>query len=385
MIATSLEAPETEMERQLAQIWSDLLNVDLSRIGRHTSFFELGGDSISVIQLISRCKVVGIALTTSVVFKKSTLSQLAKQNESEQTRKVKDLKVRYLFHNFSEDVKNEIAKLWMTNCEASSYEVYPASPLQTGVIARTLKDKNAYSQELIYEISNAFEPKKLETALEILFNSHDILRTKFVTTSKGVFHVLQQNVVPELKEFEDLESCLHEYQRRGFGMDEDSWFRVAIVRNNQKCTHMVISLHHVIYDGWCLDRLLLDLMKLYGGLTIQRSLPFKRVIEYIYSQDIKETERFWKDYLHDLVPAPQLNRKQFVSAPDTSVIEQSSTVSMDQLSMAASVNHLTPAVVAKAAWAITLAMYTQQADVVFGNVISGRDMDIEGIERYIPD
>ena len=75
------ELPETEKEIKLAQIWSELLNIDENKIGRQTSFFELGGDSISSIQLVARCKSIGIHLTTVLIFRKSTLSQMAKLTE----------------------------------------------------------------------------------------------------------------------------------------------------------------------------------------------------------------------------------------------------------------------------------------------------------------
>ena len=84
MIETKIvfELPETENEIKLASIWSELLKVDVEKIGRHTSFFELGGDSISSIQLVSRCKVIGIHLTTVLIFRKSTLSQMAKLTDN---------------------------------------------------------------------------------------------------------------------------------------------------------------------------------------------------------------------------------------------------------------------------------------------------------------
>ena len=49
----------------------------MEKIGKNTSFFELGGDSISAITLISLCKAIDIELTTTLVFKNSTLSRMA--------------------------------------------------------------------------------------------------------------------------------------------------------------------------------------------------------------------------------------------------------------------------------------------------------------------
>lgn len=54
-----------------------LLNVPVVLIGRHSSFFELGGDSITAIQVSSKCKGLGIVVATSDMFQKTSLRELA--------------------------------------------------------------------------------------------------------------------------------------------------------------------------------------------------------------------------------------------------------------------------------------------------------------------
>jgi iturin family lipopeptide synthetase B len=66
----------TEEEKLLAQIWASVLKVDITKIGRQSSFFELGGDSISAIQIVSECAARNIFLSTSDIFKYQTISQL---------------------------------------------------------------------------------------------------------------------------------------------------------------------------------------------------------------------------------------------------------------------------------------------------------------------
>jgi len=76
-VEIKVELPSNEKEKQLAKIWADTLSIDVKKIGRQTSFFEVGGDSINSIQLISRCKSIGLKLDTASIFKKSTLAQMA--------------------------------------------------------------------------------------------------------------------------------------------------------------------------------------------------------------------------------------------------------------------------------------------------------------------
>jgi acyl carrier protein len=69
-------APESELERELARLWQDVLGVD--RVGRNDDFFELGGHSLLATQLVSRVKMeLGISLPLRAVFEASRLDALA--------------------------------------------------------------------------------------------------------------------------------------------------------------------------------------------------------------------------------------------------------------------------------------------------------------------
>ena len=68
-------APRSEVERQLAAIWADVLDVD--RVGVHDNFFDLGGDSLLSIQVISRAARSGLWLTPRQLFAYQTVAGLA--------------------------------------------------------------------------------------------------------------------------------------------------------------------------------------------------------------------------------------------------------------------------------------------------------------------
>ncbi|MET0497199.1 MAG: non-ribosomal peptide synthase/polyketide synthase [Steroidobacteraceae bacterium] len=75
--ADRYEAPRGAVEQDLAGIWADLLDVE--RIGRHDSFFALGGDSMLALRLIARAQRRGLSLTLEQLFQHDTLSDLAQQ------------------------------------------------------------------------------------------------------------------------------------------------------------------------------------------------------------------------------------------------------------------------------------------------------------------
>ncbi|KAF9393947.1 hypothetical protein CPC16_000658 [Podila verticillata] len=69
------EAPQGELEVKLAAIWSELLSV--RKIGRHDSFFALGGHSLIAIQMIERLRRLGLTVSARTLFDTPTLSVLA--------------------------------------------------------------------------------------------------------------------------------------------------------------------------------------------------------------------------------------------------------------------------------------------------------------------
>jgi len=69
--------PTNELELGLSEIWAEVLNLKVESIGLHTSFFELGGNSIKTIQLVSRIKErTGMVLSVKDVFEQKTISRI---------------------------------------------------------------------------------------------------------------------------------------------------------------------------------------------------------------------------------------------------------------------------------------------------------------------
>ena len=72
---TEYVAPQSGTEEQLAAIWAEALGTE--RVGAHDNFFALGGDSILSIQIVSRARAAGIAVSTKDVFRHQTVAELA--------------------------------------------------------------------------------------------------------------------------------------------------------------------------------------------------------------------------------------------------------------------------------------------------------------------
>lgn len=76
VLATAFSDPETDLERQIAVVWQEVLGIE--RVGRNDNFFELGGHSLLAIQLISRLRArFQIDLSVHRLFDSPTVAEVA--------------------------------------------------------------------------------------------------------------------------------------------------------------------------------------------------------------------------------------------------------------------------------------------------------------------
>src|SRR5262249_54344952 len=69
-------APTNEIEIAIAEIWQDLLGIE--QVGIHDNLFDLGGDSLLVIQVVSRLReVLRIEVPLRAIFETPTIAELA--------------------------------------------------------------------------------------------------------------------------------------------------------------------------------------------------------------------------------------------------------------------------------------------------------------------
>jgi len=142
-VDVELEMPVTEQEKNLAGIWATLLNVDIQKIGRHTSFFELGGDSISAIQLVSMAEKLDMVLTSSNILKNVTLSRIAK------TASVSNADEQIPSYHISTDVEDELTSIMGS---LVGMDIFPCSALQKGMIVAGQMDRTSYVQQSTWDL-----------------------------------------------------------------------------------------------------------------------------------------------------------------------------------------------------------------------------------------
>jgi non-ribosomal peptide synthetase component F len=263
-------------------------------------------------------------------------------------------------------------------------DVYPCTPLQEAMVTKTLKNPEAYTHQVCFKSKTNLDHDMLTLAFRNLARKHDILRTRFVSTSEGFHQVVHDNiegiVVVEVES--DLDGFLLEDYNRGIDLSGPSMARLTLVRGGDE-ESAILTIHHAVYDGWSLSLIMEDLMAAYEGQQLEAGVPFRLFIDHTKSVDQKEVQSYWSAYLKGVEAQESLTLGPCENPDNLHTATLDETISMSLIEASAKAADVTSAVVLKFAWALTLRKYTRQSDVLFGQVLASRDIPLEEAESLV--
>lgn len=373
------QAPETHMELRLAQLWSTLLKIPVESIGRDDSFLQIGGDSISMIQLVSRARDEHLDISVGDMFKDPRLRSIAKKAVdmgSEAAVSVADIPPFSLLDEEQiEYVHSAEARQF---CNLSSQDViedsYSCSKLQEGFMALSVKQKGSYVAKNVFQISAHVDLGRFKSAWETTVALVPVLRTRIITID-GVS--LQFVVKDDVKWDTLFDVSLLEYLKSshdihmGYG---SRLCRYGLAKSDAK-NYFILTMHHAIHDGWTVRVIQEVLANCYRGLDVFPQ-QYSRFIKYTLELDVEKTKSYWLAHLQGAKRAsfpPPMPQKPSDGKTATKMLTK-------RLAVSQSVNpSVTKATLLRATWAIILACYTDSDDVCFGESISGRQAPVPGI------
>ncbi|KAA0920546.1 non-ribosomal peptide synthetase, partial [Streptomyces apricus] len=284
-------------------------------------------------------------------------------------------------------------------------DVWPLTPLQSGLLFHTLLNDDswdAYQMQMAFHIEGEVDPARMHTAAQALLDRHANLRTAFVDDSDG--HQVQVVVdgieVPwqeidlrhldEPERTEAFERFLTQDHSRGFDPLRPPMLRLTLLRTGPGRAELVLTAHHVLFDGWSLPVLMTDLLRLYGSAGDPSVLPrvrgFKDFLTHLSRQDGAETARAWARELEG-VDEPTLLVPGHAGHEASSGIghveldlplEQSRELNRRASELGITVNTLV-----QGAWAVLLGQLTGRQDVVFGATVSGRPPAVTDVDSMV--
>ncbi|KAF8584772.1 CoA-dependent acyltransferase [Ramaria rubella] len=251
--------------------------------------------------------------------------------------------------------------------------------------------QDAYIVSQAWDLPSGTESIRLRQAFEDFVDHANgmMLRTMFVfePTSNRWLQVL---VRPGTKRMEwmtvvvadaaELDSRVDEYrQGRSIQQFEDGELLTrACVFEVGGCPRVIAwSLHHALLDHRALDNIISDMEDVYAGRPLCARRPFKPVVSYLEKMDRTSGLDFWRRHLQDAAPTPFL--QSLPGAPRaTTDATVTRAVHTEHRSFARRFGIMASTVVT-AAWAIVLAAHSNCGDVVFGQILAGRNAPIKDI------
>lgn len=243
----SLAAPRTPAEEQLAQIWSSVLGV--ANVGIHDNFFELGGDSILTIQVISRAAEAGLHFTPKQMFLHQTIAELAPMAGSGPAI---------------------LAEQGPVVGEA------PLTPVQHEFFALNLVDAHHFNQAVMLQVRGGMRPEVAETALGLLVEQHDALRTfvagrpadrhpeqapQLAIAAPGAFRLHRHDLshAADPIEAQRMIETIAAQAQSSFDLTAPGLFRADWFDLGSESARLLLSAHHLAVDGVSWRVLLEDL------------------------------------------------------------------------------------------------------------------------------
>ncbi len=284
-------------------------------------------------------------------------------------------------------------------------DIFMLTPMQEGMFFHYLKEPNSimYCEQLSLEVSGEIDNELFRRAWDFVINTNEMLRIVFrwekldnptqVVLKEHSCHIVFHdfsNETPDQKK--SLMAEMKESDRNEpFNLQEVP-FRVILCKIMEKNHEMVISNHHIIYDGWSNGIILKEFFRVYNQLC-QGQLPihplktsFKEFIKWIQSQDKKKQVQFWREYLSGIDTRTELSiirRKSGALKGVKShsiVFENEIKKKLDDFTKC---NKVTVASIFYTAWGMLLQKYCNNEDITFGTTVSGRSARIKGIEEMV--
>ncbi|KAJ3255158.1 hypothetical protein HDU77_003781 [Chytriomyces hyalinus] len=379
----------SETESLLATVWSEVLRLDVNSISPQDSFLKIGGDSIGAILLSANLRKRGYKISVAQIFQTPVLTEMALKLEAESLQVQKY--IPFSCPGFSEETMKrtlepdliELGTSW-----SSVEDIYPTSPMQDGLLAITLQIRDQYVAQYIYSLAQDFSVERLQNAWREVIQKTPVLRTTFLYSpemAEGIQVVVKQ---PELvwthiecpvnQEQSTLETYLSDDLELGMTFGKQ-FVRFATISSSEKST-FVWTIHHALYDGWCLNQILSDVWRAYANEPIVTRVPYAEYIKLIRSLNQEESLAFWGQYLDQCKPTrfPQDAVVPFSNASTS--VDKSLDVNLKEFTKKTGI---TAATLFNVSWAFILAKHENVDDVVFGFTNSGRDVSLAGITDVI--
>ncbi|MBE8967605.1 amino acid adenylation domain-containing protein [Nostocales cyanobacterium LEGE 12452] len=385
-------APRTPVEELLAQIWAQVLKVEL--VGIHDNFFELGGHSLLATQLVSRIRTwFKVELPLRELFARATVAELAHLIRQLQQQNLELTASPILLRARDAELPLSYAqqRLWFLD------QLNPNSAFYN--IATALR------------IVGTLCVAALEQSLQEIIHRHEALHTNFITVDGKPSQIIhnwreQENIswtvsIVDLKHLSATEQEIATQQLaqqqaiQPFDLATQALARVTLVVLSETEHVLLLCMHHIVSDGWSMGVFIQELATLYNAYSQGQSSPLAPLLvqyadfaiwqrQWLQGDVLQSQLSYWQQQLAS-APAllslptdrPRPSVQTFAGAYQEFALSQKLTSGLTQLSQQQGV---TLFMTLLAAYDTLLYRYTGTEDILVGSPIANRDRsEIEGL------
>ncbi|KAG6147432.1 NRPS protein [Claviceps purpurea] len=372
----------TEQENLVAEAISESYNILQSDIGRWTPFPALGIDSISAIgfsKLVSAR--LGCHVSISAILRNSSVALLARalDNLSAPTASGTAQKIQSLTSNLRIEIEETIKRHGL-----ESESMWPCVPLQEAML---MQSQRSYYNRTLLRLH--ISPEKVLSYWNEASRRHGILRTCFVTT-KNLSYPIAQVVLREWcvpwKTFEvtvpSLEDAAKEHLET-LPEPLDSFkppCSLAIIRYKGS-NFLSFICHHALYDGIAMENLWREIESMAHGRDLPAPVSYAPFLQEALNLPV-DVQSFWIDQFRGFEGSPSFARSTRLCL-NQCMHSVSIGISLEDIQKKSRSFGVSLLSLCQASWAAVLSSVFERSDIVFGNVVSGRTIAMEGIDRLI--
>ncbi|GHG73242.1 non-ribosomal peptide synthetase [Comamonas sp. JC664] len=386
----SYQPPRSPTEEVLCELWSVLLEVD--RVGIHDDFFELGGHSLIATQLVSRLnELFHLRFPLPSIFDAPTVAKLSKAIESARgaSSPERDVALRPGPHGVDLPLSFAQERLWFME------QLHPGTA--------------TYNIPVFYRITSLLEVSVLQRALDEVLRRHDALRATFAASGAAPVSriapprafslpLIDLSHLPEDARELEASRITAEQAQAPIDIHHGPILRGALVRLHERDHRLLLTVHHIVSDGWTVGVLMRELRTLYSDFAAGRpsSLPsldlryadfatWQR--QWMPGQAQERLLPYWRKRLEGaptLLPLPTDRPRpavqRFKGTRRTFHIHEEPARAIDALCRQ---ERTTLFMTLLAGFSVLLHRYSGQEDLVLGSPISGRSRpEVEGLVGF---
>lgn len=382
---TSSTSPSTQEERILATLWAEILGMNPISIAREDDFFLLGGDSLGVMRLATAAHERNILLKVRDVFENPRLAQLA-QKMTGLTGTVNGV-AHYRPYSLVPGISDPQA--FIKECVGPSLSVHadqvedilPANGFQVDYMNN--EEEPLGLQYAYLDISRNISWPKLVDTCRAVVQSFQCLRSRFVFHKGKYYQIVLRDaplLVEELNSNDQMTTfsnrfCAHDCRQAAV---TDIFTKLSIVDTGCSMRRLILRMSHMQNDGWCTILILKTIASVYSGGEIEKTPDWTSLLCY-RQQMADESRTYWRSILQGTTQTtPPL-----VFKPGGSKTRTLRTFALPNFYSSSDNRRTRPTVVVNVAWALVLQQLAGHGDVVFGNVTTGRDGGMPGLDSII--